>query len=132
MPESNGSNNSDRLDRIERAIEFLVTVQGDMAGKQSSLTNTVADLTNTVTDLTDTVADMARAQSALQQDVKNLYVSQVVMGDSLNRLTAEVTKLTIEVKDGFAELRESQRHTDDRLNSLISVVHRMIRNRNPE
>src|SRR5580765_7120142 len=118
MADSNGSNSSDRLDRIERAIEFLVTVQGDIAGKQSSLT--------------DTVADMARAQSALQQDVKNLYVSQVVMGDSLNRLTAEVTKLTVEVKDGFAELRESQRHTDDRLNSLISVVDRMIRDRNPE
>jgi len=85
MPESNGNNSSDRLDRIERIVEVLANTQADM-----------------------------------QQDIKNLYRSQVVMGEAINTLSAEM-------KQGFAELREAQQHTDDRLNTLIDVVDKWIR-----
>ena len=85
MPESNGNNSSDRLDRIERIVEVLANTQADM-----------------------------------QQDIKNLYLSQVAMGEAINTLSAEM-------KQGFAELREAQQHTDDRLNTLIDVVDKWIR-----
>ena len=85
MPESNGNNSSDRLDRIERIVEVLANTQADT-----------------------------------QQDIKNLYRSQVVMGEAINTLSAEM-------KQGFAELREAQQHTDDRLNTLIDVVDKWIR-----
>ena len=85
MPESNGNNSSDRLDRIERIVEVLANTQADR-----------------------------------QQDIKNLYRSQVVMGEAINTLSAEM-------KQGFAELREAQQHTDDRLNTLIDVVDKWIR-----
>ena len=92
MPESNGNNSSDRLDRIERVVEVLATTQ----------------------------ADMAETQAAMQQDIKNLYLSQVAMGEVMNKLSAEM-------KQGFADLREAQQHTDDRLNTLIDVVDKWIR-----
>jgi len=92
MPESNGNNSSDRLDRIERIVEVLATTQ----------------------------ADMAETKEAMQQDIKKMYLSQVAMGEVINKLSAEM-------KQGFAELREAQQHTDDRLNTLIDVVDKWIR-----
>ena len=56
MADTNGYD-SDRLDRIERMVEAVVTTQADM-----------------------------------QQDIQNLYRSQVVMGESLNQLTQTVDK----------------------------------------
>ena len=88
MADSNGSNSSDRLDRIERLVEVLVNTQ----------------------------ADMQDTQAGIQQDIKNLTFSQVSMGEALNNLTLQVTKLA-----------ESQQHTDDRLNALIDVVDKWIR-----
>ena len=92
MPESNGNNSSDRLDRIGRIVEVLANTQ----------------------------SDMAETQAAMQQDIKNLYLSQVAMGEAVNTLSAEM-------KQGFAGLREAQQHTDDRLNTLIDVVDKWIR-----
>ena len=63
---------------------------------------------------------LANTQADMQQDIKNLYRSQVVMGEAINTLSAEM-------KQGFAELREAQQHTDDRLNTLIDVVDKWIR-----
>ena len=63
---------------------------------------------------------LANTQADRQQDIKNLYRSQVVMGEAINTLSAEM-------KQGFAELREAQQHTDDRLNTLIDVVDKWIR-----
>ena len=63
---------------------------------------------------------LANTQADMQQDIKNLYRSQVAMGEAINTLSAEM-------KQGFAELREAQQHTDDRLNTLIDVVDKWIR-----
>ena len=63
---------------------------------------------------------VATTQVDMQQDIKNLYLSQVAMGEAINTLSAEM-------KQGFAELREAQQHTDDRLNTLIDVVDKWIR-----
>jgi hypothetical protein len=79
MAQGNGSNGSDRLDRIERTMEAVVNTQADM-----------------------------------QQDVKNLYRSQIVMGEKLN------------------ELSEAQKRTETNLNALILTVDEMIRGRKRE
>jgi DNA anti-recombination protein RmuC len=75
---------------------------------------------------------LANTQADMQQDIKNLTFSQVSMSESLNTLTAEVKTLTAEMRKGFADLRESQQHTDDRLNTLIDGVDKMIRGRGPQ
>jgi len=46
--------------------------------------------------------------------------AQVVLTDRLDRLTVQVS-----------ELRESQKHTDDRLNALIAVANEVARKRPP-
>ena len=50
----------------------------------------------------------------MQQDIKNLYRSQVVMGEKLN------------------ELSEAQKRTETNLNALILTVDEMIRGRKRE
>lgn len=52
---------------------------------------------------------------------KKLLTAQVVLTDRLDQLSRDV-----------AGLREAQTHTDDRLNSLISVVDDLIRKRPPQ
>jgi hypothetical protein len=93
MPQENGSAGSDRLDRIERMIEVVVNTQADIANTQ---------------------AEMANTQSEMQQDIKNLYRSQVVMGEKLSELT------------------EAQKRTENNLNVLILTVDEMIRGRKRE
>jgi hypothetical protein len=63
---------------------------------------------------------LANTQADLQQDVKILLRSQVVMSDSFERLTAKVT-----------ELAEAQRHTEERLNDLIKIVDGIVRRQPP-
>jgi hypothetical protein len=93
MAQETGSNGSDRLDRIERLIEIVV---------------------NTQADISNTQADMANTQSEMQQDIKNLYRSQVVMGETLTKVA------------------EAQKQTQENLNALILTVDEMIRGRKRE
>ena len=57
---------------------------------------------------------VVNTQADMQQDVKNLYRSQVVMGEKLN------------------ELSEAQKRTESNLNALILTVDEMIRGRKRE
>ena len=57
---------------------------------------------------------MANTQSAMQQDIQNLYRSQVAMGDALNQLA------------------EAQRHADQRMDALILTVDEIVRGRKRE
>ena len=52
-----------------------------------------------------------------EQDHAQLLKAQVVLTDRLDRLTKLVTELT-----------EAQKHTDERLNALITTVDDIIRN----
>ena len=56
----------------------------------------------------------------MQQDIKNLYHSQVVMGESLNQLTQTVDK-------ALKEIAAAQKHADERLDALILTVDEIIR-----
>jgi hypothetical protein len=53
-----------------------------------------------------------------RDDLRQLLTAQVLLTDSLDKLTVRVDKLAITAQ----ELAESQKHTDDRLNALIHVV----------
>ena len=59
------------------------------------------------------------------EEHKQLLTAQVV-------LTDRVDKLTITVDTAIRELKEAQKHTDERLNALITVVDGIIRNRPPQ
>jgi hypothetical protein len=56
-----------------------------------------------------------------QEQHKQLLTAQVVLTDRVDKLT-----------QGVLELRESQRHTDERLNALISIVDDPIHRRPPQ
>jgi len=53
---------------------------------------------------------------------KMLLKSQVVLTDQVDQL-AKTTEIAIR------ELKEAQKHTDDRLNTLITIVDGIVRNR---
>ena len=96
MADTNGSS-SDRLDRVERIIEVIVNTQ----------------------------AAMANTQADMQQDIKNLYVSQVVMGETL-------TKVAEAHAEAHKEMMEAQKHADERMDALILTVDEIIRGRRRE
>ena len=64
---------------------------------------------------------IANTQADMQQDIKNLYRSQVVMGEALNKL-AEAQK----------EMALAQKHADERMDALIITVDEIIRSRKRE
>jgi len=93
MSNTNGHNSPDRLERIEQIVEVIANTQ----------------------------ADMANTQAGMQQDIQNLYRSQVVMGEALTKL-AEAQK----------ELAVAQKHADQRMDALILTVDEIIRGRKRE
>lgn len=76
-----GQNGSDRLDRIERAVELFV-----------------------------------KDHELFRQEHKQLLAVQVVLADRLDKPTVRVDKLA-----------EMGQHTDERLNTLITVVDGLLR-----
>jgi hypothetical protein len=62
---------------------------------------------------------------SFSDDHKKLLTAQVVLTDRLDQLTDRLDKLAVSVQ----ELRDQGKHTDDRLNALITVVDGLIRNR---
>ena len=59
---------------------------------------------------------LPNTQADMQQDLKIALRSQVVFGEALEKLTARIQ-----------DLAEAQKHTDERLNALISVVDGIVR-----
>ena len=97
MPaDGNGSNISERMDRVEKIVEVLANTQHDM-----------------------------------QQDLKILLRSQVVMGETLTEVI-KAQKRTEEhlqrTEEHLQRLEESLRHTDERMGALILTVDEIIRN----
>ena len=62
---------------------------------------------------------------AFANEHKQLLTAQIVLTDRVDRLARQV-------EESHRELREAQKHTDDRLNALISVVDDLIRKRPPQ
>ena len=112
MPEApnNGSHQS-RLDRLEGLMELLISDHVEFQREHKQL------LTAQVL-LTDVVEKLARRVDKL--------------AESVEKLDDRVDKLTESVHEMIRELRESQRHTDERLNALIAVVDGLVRNRPPQ
>jgi len=59
---------------------------------------------------------------------KRLLTAQVVLTDRVAKLAITMDTAVIAIKD----LTAAQRHTDDRLNALISVVDDIVRHRPPQ
>ena len=85
--------------------------------------------------LANTVVDM-------RSDIQVLMRSQVLMSESLEKLTARVDRLAesqqraAEAQERLAEaqerLAEAQLHTEERLGTLILTVDEIIRGRKPQ
>jgi len=64
-------------------------------------------------------------------ELKIVLGAQVIMGETITNIGEAITKLTVEVRTGFAELTEAQKHTDQRMDALILTVDEIIRGRKP-
>ncbi|HML17990.1 MAG TPA: hypothetical protein VK419_13245 [Bryobacteraceae bacterium] len=62
---------------------------------------------------------------AFAHEHKQLLTAQIVLTDRVDRLARQI-------EESHRELREAQKHTDDRLNALISIVDDLIRKRPPQ
>ena len=60
-----------------------------------------------------------------REEHKQLLTAQVVVTDRVDKLAITMDTAVIAIKD----LTAAQRHTDDRLNALISVVDDIVRHR---
>jgi len=63
-----------------------------------------------------------------QQEHRQLLAAQVVLTERVDKFALKVDKLA----DSLGELRESQRHTGERMNALIAVVDDTVRKRPPQ
>jgi hypothetical protein len=63
-----------------------------------------------------------------REEHKQLLTAQVVLTDRVDKLAITMDTAVIAIKD----LTAAQRHTDDRLNALISVVDDIVRHRPPQ
>src|SRR5438094_4963757 len=108
MPETNGSGGADRLGPIERILEA-------MARRQAEMQKVNAEMQQKIVELEDN-------QAEIQQDIKIVVRSQVVMGEAL-------TKFTERTDSRPKELEEAQLRTETNLNALILTVDGVIRGR---
>lgn len=107
---ANGSGYS-RLDQLEmlmqafqNGLHSLLESQGRLVDSQGTVTDQLGKLTGTLGSIVGILEDIATAQRYLQQELADL-------------------------KDLVRELRESQKLTDQRLNSLIEMVEGVLRRR---
>ncbi|MFN0171868.1 MAG: hypothetical protein ACKV22_36100 [Bryobacteraceae bacterium] len=64
---------------------------------------------------------LANRQALIEDEFSRLLKAQVVTVDTVQQLAKEI-----------GELREAQKHTDERMNALISVVDDLVRGRRLE
>jgi hypothetical protein len=62
------------------------------------------------------------------EEHKRLLTAQIVLTDRIDKLAIEVAKTSVAVR----EVSESQKHSDERLNTLIAVVDDLVRKRPPQ
>src|SRR5438445_3059497 len=95
-------------EEMERTMQFIVEQQAQ----------TTAKLDQTIGRVNRTEEQLAQ----LTEDVLTLKETSQTQSQSLDVLAGIVQKLT----DGQQQLLESQRRTDERLNTFITVVERYI------
>jgi hypothetical protein len=70
---------------------------------------------------------LANRQALIEDEFTRLLKAQVVMFDSMTTLTKRVDQLATRMD----QLAEAQKHTDERLNALITVVDGIVRGPQP-
>ena len=82
-------------------------------------------------------ADIHDNHEDIQKEFKMMLRSQVLMSDSLDKMSESLRKLASGVRESFdkltarmTELAEAQRHADRRMDALILTVDEIVRGRN--
>ena len=102
-----------RLDRLEGLMQLLIDDHLKFRDEHRQLLTAQVLLTDQVGKLTDSVGTLALT-------VQQLAVALEALAGRVDTLAASI-----------AELTESQKHTDERLNALINVVDDLVRKRPP-
>jgi len=91
---------------IERTVEFILQQQATFSAQMDVLGSRMGEMQSGMTELRSLVVRLAEQQLALTQHV-----------DHFQR----------EISAAVLAIAEAQRHTDERLNALISVVNGLVR-----
>src|SRR5437016_337414 len=96
---------TERHEALTMTVELLSRNQEAMQATQAAMQAAQADIHN--------------SHAELQQDMKTLLRSQVLMSEGIEKLATRIT-----------ELADVQRHTDERMDALILTVDQIVRGRN--
>jgi hypothetical protein len=117
MPEDkpNGSGHS-RPDSMERLMQTFQNGLSSLVESQVRLAESQAQITIQVGRLIGVVEGVAGALARVVGIVEDIATAQRHMESEL-----------ADLKDSVRELREAQKHTDERLNALIALVEGFVR-----
>lgn len=109
----------DRLDRIEGMIDALAT-------RQIALTETVRDIAASMRDFAVSVRQVVDSLRKIVDTVAQLASAQMAMAE----IVRDIADAQLRSEKEMAELREMQKGTDQRLNTLIGVFEELLRRQN--
>ena len=123
-PGGHSSNGESRLDRIERMLEFvsndIVRMQAAQSKRDEENAEAFKQLQagqrKTGENLQRFAEEFHEQHQNFLQEHQLLLKAQVVLTDRVDRNAVSIQ-----------ELREAQKHTDERLNALIAVVDGVVR-----
>ena len=129
MPEMNGEHeNPSRLDRIEKAIEFLIADRAVLDAKFGQLADNHTQLDEKLSRLADEVGNLAEKQRKTDEIVNRLAINVNALSNSIVPILSAVDRLVTRVDeiggklDGLIHLVESDhRDFNERLKRLETI-----------
>jgi len=104
---------------VDERIEALIARHEALTERHQALTMNVQLMQGAQAAMQAAQADIHYNHDEMQKELNMMLRSQVLMSESLKKLTHRMT-----------ELVETQRHTDQRMDALILTVDEVIRGRN--
>lgn len=118
-----GNGSSDRLDRIEAALESMTQVHARLARHLETVLEIQAEQAVQQSPHSEAIARIHEEHARYRAELRDLLTAQVLLTDAQRQ--ADVRLKDVAAK--LTELAEAQRHTAERLNALIAVVDDFIR-----
>ena len=102
-------------EEMQRTMEFIVEQQAQFAANMGQVQTSIAELTGNVGQVQAGIAQLTEAQRRTDATVERL-ASQV----------EHIARQQVHINGVVGVIADSQQHTDERLNSLITLFERHI------
>jgi chromosome segregation ATPase len=109
-------------EEMERMMQFILQHQANFAANQQQHDERIAVLEANMAELARTQAEMGHAQADMGRAQADMGRAQAEMG----RAQAEMRRAQTHLSEVVAEMVDSQKHTQDKLDAFIGVLERYI------